>query len=115
MIETEGYSVTMDQVLEFSRESFGRLLGVLEPQVILGTRSSLIFICKYLGIGSNRALPKHEFRHWRRQPSTGAGEAGHVPEDSTAGKYPKVKHAMIHDYEQVSFLGHHAGHEYVDE
>jgi hypothetical protein len=33
MIEREGYAVSMDQVLNFSRESFGRLLAVLEPQV----------------------------------------------------------------------------------
>ena len=33
MINEEGYAVTMEQVLEFSRESFGRLLAVLEPQV----------------------------------------------------------------------------------
>ena len=33
MINEEGYAVSMEQVLEFSRESFGRLLAVLEPQV----------------------------------------------------------------------------------
>ena len=33
MIAREGYGVNMDQVLNFSRESFGRLLAVLEPQV----------------------------------------------------------------------------------
>ena len=34
MIEREGYNVSMAEVLDFSRESFGRLLAELEPQVV---------------------------------------------------------------------------------
>ena len=34
MIVDEGHKVSMDQILEFSKESFGWLLVVLEPQVM---------------------------------------------------------------------------------
>ena len=36
MINDEDYDVTMEQVLTFSRESFGRLLAILEPEVFIG-------------------------------------------------------------------------------
>ena len=41
MIKNEEHNVTMEQVLTFSRESFGRLLAVLEPQVTLKTKRGI--------------------------------------------------------------------------
>lgn len=48
MIEREGYAVSMEQVLNFSRESFGRLLAVLEPQVHYHFLVECYFISEYL-------------------------------------------------------------------
>ena len=42
MIKNEEYDVTMEQVLAFSRQSFGRLLAVFEPQV------SCIFFSQFI-------------------------------------------------------------------
>jgi len=53
MIEDEGYSVTMDQVLQFSRESFGRLLSVLEPQGLVPTE-----LCAEIASPDVAHLPK---------------------------------------------------------
>ena len=75
MIEQENYDVTMDQVLSFSRESFSRLLKVLEPQVIIDnwcfitrvqdyflftdTKSTMLMFIELQGLVSTELITHH--------------------------------------------------------